>query len=211
MPNSTQQAAGERQRERRGWHGPPCGRCSVFVRAAARKTSGTPNARSQRKPGPGVAGASQSPRSDRVGGQDIGSSFRVCALDGCEEGFVPPSHAPHKRFCSERHRRTAEKRRYRERHTETAWCPACGDSFTRTTTSRRLQVYCTPDCQYRYRSFSYRKRADIQEGIRRARDARVISAYNPARGAPAESGDSVVGVGLSDSVRATDLPPRGAK
>jgi hypothetical protein len=34
---------------------------------------------------------------------------RTCALEGCQEAFLPPARAPHKRYCSDRHQRIAEK------------------------------------------------------------------------------------------------------
>ena len=99
-------------------------------------------------------------------------NLKLCALAGCETTFVPPPQAPHKRYCSERHQRTAESRRYRARHTELATCKACGSAFERTTTSKRLQVYCALDCQYQARSETYRQRLDIRENLRRARLAK---------------------------------------
>jgi hypothetical protein len=94
---------------------------------------------------------------------------RTCALDGCGETFTPPSRAPHKRFCCERHQRTAEKRRFRERHTETATCKRCGRPFERSSVDGRPRVYCATRCQYGYRSVDYRSRPDIRDNLSRAR------------------------------------------
>jgi hypothetical protein len=76
-----------------------------------------------------------------------------------------------KRFCSERCQRIAERRRYRERHTEKAICPNCETVFERTATSMRKAIFCSPSCMAEHRSASYAKRPDIQAGIRRAREA----------------------------------------
>jgi endogenous inhibitor of DNA gyrase (YacG/DUF329 family) len=77
-----------------------------------------------------------------------------------------------KRFCSERCQRIAERRRYRERHTEKAICPNCERVFERTATSMRKAIFCSPSCMAEHRSASYAKRPDIQAGIRRAREAK---------------------------------------
>jgi hypothetical protein len=87
---------------------------------------------------------------------------------------MPPTRAPHKRFCSERCQRIAERRRYRARHTEQATCRGCGRTFERTVTSKRLQLYCTTACQWETRSADYAKRPDIQAQMARARAARKL-------------------------------------
>jgi endogenous inhibitor of DNA gyrase (YacG/DUF329 family) len=68
---------------------------------------------------------------------------------------------PLKRFCSERCRRASECRRYRARRTETATCPRCEASFERSTTTKRLKVYCSLECQYGARSAEYQERAEL--------------------------------------------------
>jgi hypothetical protein len=126
----------------------------------------------------GIRGATSAVlRSDRrsgrprkkVGQGGMITAPRICALADCERVFPVPKQAPHKRYCSERHQRIAERRRYRERHTEPATCPNCGASFRRTTTTTRLQVYCRPSCQYEARAAEYAQRPDIRAGIERAR------------------------------------------
>jgi len=96
-------------------------------------------------------------------------SQRVCELDGCEEVFTPPHRAPNKRFCSERHQRTDEKRRYRQRHVEQATCRGCGKPFERSSTDGHLRLYCSTRCQYRHRSVTYATRPDIRDNLARAR------------------------------------------
>ena len=86
---------------------------------------------------------------------------------------------PAKRFCSERCRRIVANRRYRVLRIETATCPRCGSTFERTATTKRLQRFCSPACQYEQRSIDYQARPDIQAGLSRARQK--------ARGQPAES------------------------
>ena len=95
---------------------------------------------------------------------------RLC--ERCETPFTVPKTAPHKRFCSERCQRAAERERYRRRRTDQANCKRCGEPFERTTTTKRQQVYCSLRCQHIGRQESYRQRADIQAGIRRAAQSR---------------------------------------
>jgi len=95
---------------------------------------------------------------------------RRCDRPDCGAEFVV-TH-PQKRFCSSRCQRIAERRRYRHRHTAEARCRRCGATFKRTTTTERLQVYCTTKCQYEARAAEYPKRADILAGMARARAAR---------------------------------------
>jgi endogenous inhibitor of DNA gyrase (YacG/DUF329 family) len=90
---------------------------------------------------------------------------------------------PLRRFCSERCRRVVANRRYRAHRTEVATCPRCGTIFERTTTSKRLKVYCSLDCQYQQRSIDYQARPDIQATLSRGR--RVWD--RKAKGQPAES------------------------
>ena len=103
------------------------------------------------------------------------------ACEACEAPFEL-TH-PLKRFCSERCRRVVANRRYRERRSETATCPRCGSSFERTATTKRLQVYCSLDCQYEQRSTDYRERVDIRANLKRAELVRK----RKARGQAAES------------------------
>ncbi len=98
---------------------------------------------------------------------------RICALDGCPVEFVPPAKAPHKRFCSKRHRSIAEKRRYRLNHREPASCKRCGKPFERDATTKRKQVFCSLRCQAVGRSVEYVARPDIQEQLKRARALRA--------------------------------------
>jgi hypothetical protein len=93
------------------------------------------------------------------------TAWRDCELCG---GPYEVTH-PLKRFCSERHQRIAERRRYRARRTEQATCKRCGGTFERTATSERKQLYCSLDCQYRARSGEYRERQDIRSNLLRAR------------------------------------------
>jgi hypothetical protein len=72
--------------------------------------------------------------------------FRRCALEGCLESFILLKHAPYKRYCTERHQQIAEKRRYRERHTEVARCLGCDELFTRSATTERKKQYCNQTC-----------------------------------------------------------------
>jgi hypothetical protein len=72
---------------------------------------------------------------------------RTRALEGCQEAFLPPARAPHKRYCSDRHQRIAEKRRFRERHVETAICKRCQRRFERETTTKRRKIHCSPRCE----------------------------------------------------------------
>lgn len=88
----------------------------------------------------------------------------------CETPFSVPRQAPHKRFCSERCQRAAERERYRRRHTEIARCKRCGGRFTRAATSKRTKVYCTLGCQWAKRSSDYRNRDDIRAQLAAARD-----------------------------------------
>ncbi len=90
---------------------------------------------------------------------------------------------PLKRFCSERCQRRAENERYRARHIESAICPRCGTTFERTTTTKRLEVYCSLECQYEARSAEYRGRADINANLKWAELVR----RRKAKGQPAES------------------------
>jgi hypothetical protein len=90
---------------------------------------------------------------------------------------------PQKRFCSERCRRIVANRRYRAHHTESATCPRCKTTFERTTTTKRLQVYCSLECQYEARSVDYQGRSDIQANLRRAQ---LVRRRN-AKGRPPES------------------------
>ena len=96
---------------------------------------------------------------------------RVCALEGCEDTFVPRRGRGRsaQRYCTERCRRIAERRRYRERRTEQATCAreGCDNLFERSTTSERTRIYCTLECQYAQRSESYRNRPDIIATLRR--------------------------------------------
>lgn len=97
---------------------------------------------------------------------------RECALEGCEATFTPPARAPDKRYCYENHQRTAEKRRYRERHKEWAHCKGCSRLFERVAVSGPgQQVYCRHECQATSPHLEYRQREDIQAGIRRAQEA----------------------------------------
>jgi predicted nucleic acid-binding Zn ribbon protein len=102
------------------------------------------------------------------------NSFRKAVEKGsCELcGATFNRSHPAKRFCSERCQRLAEQRRYRRRHTEIAACKGCGRTVSRSTTTKRKQLYCTTDCQAESRSREYRGREDIQAGIARAREAR---------------------------------------
>jgi hypothetical protein len=79
---------------------------------------------------------------------------------------------PHQRFCSARRQRAAERARYRARHVERAVCRGCGAPFTRTATSSRLKVYCSPACMRASRSAEYANRPDILATLDRARRAR---------------------------------------
>jgi hypothetical protein len=90
---------------------------------------------------------------------------------------------PLKRFCSESCGRASANRRYRAQRTERATCPRCGTSFERTTTTKRLQVYCSLECQYEARSADYQGRADIQANLKHAQLVR----RRKAKGRPAES------------------------
>ena len=90
---------------------------------------------------------------------------------------------PAKRFCSERCRRIVANRRYRAHRSETATCPRCGSTFERATTTKRLKVYCSLECQYEARSASYRNRPDIRANLKRAELVR----RRKAKGRPAES------------------------
>jgi endogenous inhibitor of DNA gyrase (YacG/DUF329 family) len=97
-------------------------------------------------------------------------------MDGCEHCGTPfeVTH-PLKRFCSERCQRAAECRRYRERRTESVTCRRCGMAFERTTTTKRLKVYCSLECQYEARSAEYQSRADIKANLKRGRKVVVFS------------------------------------
>jgi methionyl-tRNA synthetase len=76
----------------------------------------------------------------------LSTELRICALEGCFDTFIPPRGAQHKKYCTERHQRIAEKRRFRERHTEIARCPGCDELFSRSTVTRRKQKYCSSGC-----------------------------------------------------------------
>ena len=82
---------------------------------------------------------------------------------------------PLKRFCSERCRRIVANQRYRAHRTESATCPRCGTTFERTTTTKRKQVYCSPECQYEARSIAYKARPDIKANLGRARQAVIFT------------------------------------
>jgi endogenous inhibitor of DNA gyrase (YacG/DUF329 family) len=82
---------------------------------------------------------------------------------------------PLKRFCSDRCRRIVANQRYRAHRTESATCPRCEEIFERTTTSKRLQVYCSLECQYEQRSIDYQARPDITTNLRRGRRAVLFS------------------------------------
>lgn len=84
----------------------------------------------------------------------------------CGVQFVTTN--PQKRYCCDRHQRNAAKARYRARHTEPATRKGCGASIERTTSSKRMKVYCSLNCQYRARSGSYQQRPDLRENVRRA-------------------------------------------
>jgi hypothetical protein len=105
-------------------------------------------------------------------------------VDLCECCSMPfEVTGPLKRFCSERCRRIVANRRYRAHRTESATCPRCGTAFERTTTSKRLQVYCSLECQYEARSAAYRERPDIKANLKRAELVR----RRKAKGQPVES------------------------
>lgn len=87
---------------------------------------------------------------------------KTCAREDCGMGFE--TRIPHKRFCSDRCQRIAERRRYRARHTEWATCKGCGERFDRSAVGERKKVYCTTDCQAESRSIEYRERDDIGRG-----------------------------------------------
>jgi hypothetical protein len=100
---------------------------------------------------------------------------RTCARDDCDETFQPTSRTRRKRYCTERCQRIAERRRYRERHTEQATCarPACSTTFEReTTNAKKPKIYCTLECQYADRSETFRERPSILTNIARARQYR---------------------------------------
>jgi len=84
-----------------------------------------------------------------------------------------------KRYCCEAHQRAAANARYRKRRTEQARCPNCETVFVRSTTSKRLQVYCSLRCQRLYRSASYKARPDMQASIRRARERGALMRVRP--------------------------------
>ena len=107
------------------------------------------------------------------------TKFRVCALEGCFETFFPPRGAQHKQYCTERHQRIAEKRRYRERHTEIARCPGCDELFSRSSTTSRKHKYCSSECMAAHRSAQYRERPDIQRSVARAREVRAAMTREP--------------------------------
>jgi hypothetical protein len=122
----------------------------------------------------GAAGVSPTPDQAPRDRRGVSAQKRTCALDDCSELVTPrKGGGSPKRFCSERCQRIAERRRYRQRHTERTVCkrPGCGVVFERTTTSDRLQVYCSLECQALARSVEYAARPDIQAGIARARVA----------------------------------------
>jgi endogenous inhibitor of DNA gyrase (YacG/DUF329 family) len=102
-------------------------------------------------------------------------------MDLCERCSMPfeVTH-PRKRFCSERCQRAAERERYRARRTESAACPHCGEAFERTTTTKRLKVYCSLECQYEARSAEYGARADIKANLKRAELVRRRKAKGPS-------------------------------
>jgi hypothetical protein len=100
-------------------------------------------------------------------------SLPKCPAASCEECKEPfLLTRPNRLYCSERCRRVAENRRYRQRHIEEATCPGCGEVFTRTATSRRKKVHCSTRCQYATRSREYSNRPEILEGLARARRTR---------------------------------------
>lgn len=103
-----------------------------------------------------------------------GPEQRICAREDCSEFVVASPGGSPKRYCSERCRRIAERRRYRTRRVELATCKrdGCGVVFERTATSERRQVFCSLECQALARSLEYRARADILAGVVRARNAR---------------------------------------
>jgi hypothetical protein len=96
---------------------------------------------------------------------------RICALGDCFETVEGPTR---KRFCSVRCQRIDEKRRYRERHRETATCKrnGCGVVFERDPMAGRKQVFCSLACQALSRSVEYKARPDIQANVARATLAR---------------------------------------
>jgi hypothetical protein len=105
-----------------------------------------------------------------------------CKRESCGKPFEL-TH-PAKQYCSERCQRIEANARYRKNRIETATCP-CGASFKRTTTSKRLQVYCSLECQYEARSAEYRNRPDIKANLQRAQRIR-------RRRAKGQSDDSTV-------------------
>lgn len=138
----------------------------------------------------------------------------------CGELFTVPRRAPHKRFCTERCQRNAESERYRQRHTERAWCPRCGEGFERATGTARGRVYCSTRCQYAERSAEYQKREDIRAGIARARALRrprgdasnalerkvAVLAIPGSGGDPRSDGHGTARGGRSEGVRVGGFP-----
>ena len=98
----------------------------------------------------------------------------ICELEGCDNPVVPKRHGgTPKRFCCERCQRIAERRRYRQRHTERTVCKrrGCGVVFDRSTATKRVQLYCTPECMALARSVEYAGRPDIIATLRQYREA----------------------------------------
>lgn len=98
---------------------------------------------------------------------------RTCPSCGAD---FTPAH-PRTRYCSRACSKREERRRYRDRHTERAYCKHCGIGFQRVAprVAGNPKVYCSTNCQYEARSQQYKQR-----GIKPPLNDRLLGAYYAA-------------------------------